>query len=467
MKYLITLLCVLGFILPGLAQSTETTAPIIFIYDASGSMWGQLEGKTKMEIASEVLTTTVGTLGENQQVGVVAYGHRQKGDCKDVETLVSMENTSKTEVTKALKNIKPLGKTPLAYSARMVIDQLKASGSSATIILITDGVESCNGDICNVVSEAKKAGIDFKLHIVGFGLKKGETGQLECAAKAGDGMYYDASSAAGLGEVLNEATQQTVTMPEGNVTFYAVKNGEPVDAWVKAYDLKSKRRPISVRTYRDTASVFLPPSTYDLEVKPLEGSKISAIMVRNIESFEDKVVHQTISFDGGTLRVHTTNNGEGWDSTVKILDQDGKTVTGGRTYKKPKDIELNAGVYDVKVMGLRINGRYREHVIEDVELSSMETKDVIHEFATGIANLGCSESGQLVDVTVSIYDAKTDESVAAGRSYTSESSNPREFILTPGNYKVRLRGRKNGADTTKWFEFSVKQGETYTKMYEW
>lgn len=459
-------LCLFCLSFSGFAQD-DSTSPIIFIYDASGSMWGQMDGKTKMEIASDVLSTSVENLGQNQQIGLVAYGHRKKGDCKDVETLVMMDNSSKSAIASALKNVKPLGKTPLAYSAELVISELRNSKQKATIILITDGIESCNGNICDVVKAAKAEGIDFLLNIVGFGLKKGETEQLVCAAKEGGGQYYDAADAGGLGEVLNEATQQTVDKPAGNVSVYATKNGEAIDAYVKAYDQVAKRKPIAMRTYRDTGYVYLPPSTYNLEVKPLEGSDVDMVLVENVESFEDKIVHRDVSFDGGKLLIHTTNNGENWDSTLKVFKQDGTSAAVGRTYGKPHLVEVNPGTYDIQVLGLNMAGLYVKHRIEDVVLAAGEEKNVIHDFETGIANLGVSENGTLVDCTVSIYDAATDESIIGRRSYTSPSSNPREFVLNPGNYKVKLRGRKNGKDQIKWFEFTVKKGESFTKMYEW
>lgn len=134
-----------------------------------------------------------------------------------------MQNTSKEAISSAVKSIKPLGKTPLAHSAIVVIDQLRKFQEKATVILITDGIESCDGNICEVVSAAKKEGIDFKLHIVGFGLKVGETEQLECAARAGNGQYYDAADASGLGEVLHEATATTVDDPPGMSLFMLLK----------------------------------------------------------------------------------------------------------------------------------------------------------------------------------------------------------------------------------------------------
>ena len=231
MRHIVLLLCVLGGYLTAYSQTKqnpELPSPIIFIYDASGSMWGQLQGKSKMEIASEVLATSINELPENQQLGLVAYGHREKGDCRDVETLVSMDNRSKEKIASEVKAIKPLGKTPLAYSAATVIDMLRKNGEQATIILITDGIESCDGNICDVVSEAKKEGIDFKLHIVGFGLKSNETEQLKCAAKAGDGNYYDAADAGGLSDVMPEVVTETVDKPKGNHGVYATKNGKAI-----------------------------------------------------------------------------------------------------------------------------------------------------------------------------------------------------------------------------------------------
>lgn len=110
-----------------------------------------------------------------------------------------------------------------------------------------------------MIKAARKEGIDFKLHIIGFGIKYEDTQQLKCATKAGNGNYYDATDAGGLGDVLDEATATTIDKPDGNVSVYAIKNGTAIDAWVKAYDIINKRKPIMVRTYQDTAYFYLPP----------------------------------------------------------------------------------------------------------------------------------------------------------------------------------------------------------------
>jgi Ca-activated chloride channel family protein len=441
-------------------NSPVQPAPIIFIYDASGSMWGQMQGQTKMEIARDVLSASVNGLSQNQQIGLVAYGHRKKGDCRDVEFMVSMDNSSKSTITSALKKIKPLGKTPLAYSASQVIDQLRTSNAKATIILVTDGIESCDGNICDVVADAKEEGIAFKLHIIGFGLKAEETEQLECAAKAGDGRYFDAADASGLSEVLNEAVGETVDKPRGNVSVYAIKNGQAIDAWVKAYDVLAKRSPMAVRTYKDTAYVYLPESTYNIEVQPLEGSDVDMIVVKGVKSFEDKMVHQTIAFDGGKLEITTTNNGDNWDCLVKLLDESGKAVATVRTYDAPKEVEVNPGTYKVTIQALKMKGMDTYTQLENITIKAGQTTPITVKFATGTTFIDSKVNETSIDSVVSISDINSGTNVAGGRTY----DRGREFLLNPGTYSVKvipLGGYKDRK--TQTFTVQVKEGETVTK----
>ncbi len=465
MKKLIAFILALGFTFPFYAQDTLNPSPIIFIYDASGSMWGQIEGKTKMAIAASVLSNTVDSLPENQQIGLVAYGHRTKGDCKDVEFLVSVGKNNKTAINQSLKKIKPLGKTPLAYSAMQVIDTLRSSKMKATIILVTDGIESCGGNICEVVKAAREEGIDFKLHIIGFGLKDDETEQLKCATQAGGGQYYDAADASGLTDVLFEATTTTIDDPAGNFSVYAIKNGKAIDAYVKVYIAGTKNDVKTTRTYRDTSFLFLPPGKYDFEIKPLENSDVGALTISNLQSFQDSVAHHTVSFDGGKIMVSTLNNGEGWDATVNIYSKsDRKSVARGRTYGKSDLYEVNPGLYDVEVKALVMKGMEIAYLFENVEVKGNDTIDLEHNFKTGIAMIGANSTTGLVDAVVNIYEVESKKNVANGRTYTSENNNPKQFLLNPGTYEVKVTalGEHKGKQDT--FTIIVKEGETVEKI---
>ncbi len=433
MKRTIILLFALSMSVQLNAQNNEVSSPIIFIYDASGSMWGQMQDKTKMEIAAEVLATSINNLPDNQKIGLVAYGHRKKGDCKDVEFLVDVENGTKSGVNQSIKAIKPLGKTPLAYSAIQVIDKLRETKLKATIILVTDGIESCGGNICDVIKAAKKEGIDFKLHIIGFGLKNEDTRQLKCAAEAGGGNYYSATDAGALGAVLDNATTATVDEPEGNFTVYAIKNGIAIDALVKAYSINDRKNPILVRTYKDTASFYLPPSKYNFEVVPLGGSDVDMIAVSNIETFEDKIGHQTISFDGGKLSVTATNNGDNWDCVVKLIDQNGKVAGTTRTYTAPKEVEVNPGTYKVTIQALAMEGMDTYTEIENISIQAGRTTPISHNFKTGNFEIFTKVGDENIDTIVKINEVNSGRNVAGSRTYTKGS----KFLLNPGTYVVK------------------------------
>ena len=445
--------------------SQEQPSPILFIYDASGSMWGQLNGKTKKEIASNVLETTINRMSENQNIGLIAYGHRSKGDCNDIEYMVNLSNTSKQAITNAIDGINPLGKTPLALSATLAINSLKMSNTKATIILITDGIESCDGDLCQIVTDAKANGIDFKLHIVGFGLKDGEKEQLKCSATAGGGNYYDANDTTELGDGLTEATSQTIDKPKGNFSVYAVKNRQSVDAWVRARNLSTKLEVDASRTYRDTAFVYLSSGKYEIEIVPLENTDIPGTSI-TVEINQDQLQHHDISFDSGILEVTTTNNGEPWDAVVKMYyAKTGKLAANTRTYSRTKQMEFTAGIYKIKCQALNLKGIETYTEIDNVEIKSNITQSISHDFKSGTASVGVQTAGgELIDATVNFYEKSTGENVAAARTYTTEKNNPRQFTLNPGTYEVKIVTLGVHKGNKETFTLKVRQGETTEKI---
>ena len=60
----------------------------IIVLDGSGSMWGQIDGRAKLEIAREALDSVLSALDPVTEIGLMAYGHREKGACGDIELVV-------------------------------------------------------------------------------------------------------------------------------------------------------------------------------------------------------------------------------------------------------------------------------------------------------------------------------------------------------------------------------------------
>ena len=60
---------------------------MLFVLDASGSMWGRVDGEPKIDVARRVLGGLVRDLPADVSVGLQAYGHPRKDDCNDIEIL--------------------------------------------------------------------------------------------------------------------------------------------------------------------------------------------------------------------------------------------------------------------------------------------------------------------------------------------------------------------------------------------
>jgi len=196
------------------AAQAGTFPEVMFILDASGSMWGKAGDKTKIEVAKEVMASAVTALPKEVRVGLTAYGHRKKGDCKDVEILISAGSNDRQGLLKKVTSLSPKGKTPIAASIRMVAEKLKTKENETTIVLVSDGIETCHDDPCGVVKALKQSGIKFIIHVVGFGVDAKATEQLKCIAAAGDGRYFGADNAAALASAFDAVKEDVAVKVE-------------------------------------------------------------------------------------------------------------------------------------------------------------------------------------------------------------------------------------------------------------
>ncbi len=174
----------------------------IIVLDASGSMWGQIEGRAKLEIAREALGSVLQGMDPAAEIGLMAYGHRSKGDCGDIELVVPPGPGTAQAIIEAANGMKFLGKTPLSDAVKQAAEDLRYTEEAATVILITDGIETCNADPCALGAALEEAGVNFTAHVVGFGLTEEEGRAVACLAENTGGKYIQAADAGGLVDAL-------------------------------------------------------------------------------------------------------------------------------------------------------------------------------------------------------------------------------------------------------------------------
>ncbi len=192
------------------AVSAQAKTNILFVLDSSGSMWGQVDGVAKMSTAKNVLTRLIGDLPKGAKAGVMAYGHRQKGSCEDVELISPIGAGSSTSA--ALSRLTPLGKTPISYALTQTKQAFAgtAPGDSNYVVLISDGIETCGGNVCSAASWLANQNINVKVHVVGFDISKKDRAELQCIADYGGGKYFPANSTQGFSDAIKEVIKVAV-----------------------------------------------------------------------------------------------------------------------------------------------------------------------------------------------------------------------------------------------------------------
>ncbi len=247
-----------GMAAPLAAQSGNTT----IVYDVSGSMWGQIDGVAKVTIAREVLGDILDNWPAGRNLGLIAYGHRREGDCSDIEQVVPLGPLDAAAMRAQINALVPRGRTPLTESVRMAAESMRYQDEPATVILVTDGLETCNADPCALAGELARAGIDFTAHVVGFDIAESDRAQVACIAEATGGIFVPADSA----QELSDALQQ-VTMIEPaalGVTLRAVdaRSGAPL----AGADWQVSGADAAPQTATGTAlmSLALDPGTYQI-----------------------------------------------------------------------------------------------------------------------------------------------------------------------------------------------------------
>jgi hypothetical protein len=191
----------------------EAGKAVEIIMDASNSMTGLVGKETKIAAARRVLSQTINGLPDTMRVGLRVYGHRFATDdydnaCGDTQLLAPIGPVNKAALVGLVNKIQTKGRTPLVLSVLEAIKDFEKI-SNGSIILVTDGIESCKGDIKSIAPAIKKAGLELEVNIVGFDIKEaGGRQELESIARSTGGRYLDAKDAA----TLLSALQKTLTL---------------------------------------------------------------------------------------------------------------------------------------------------------------------------------------------------------------------------------------------------------------
>jgi hypothetical protein len=252
-------------------QADQPQSNVALILDASGSMNEDLpgEGQTKLAVAKEVLAEVIPQIPTELNGTLWIYGHRHSGDpksesCKDIEQVYPLGPVDAQAYVNTVRGITAQGWTPISDSIQKAAENLPA-GDFNSVILVSDGEETCGGNPCALAEALKKSDAELTVHVVGYAVGAVTQEQLQCIAAVSGGSYHDATDAEGLLQALEDALAATVVETTLRVEI-ALPDGTEVGGDVWLYEAGTDR---AVSVYRAWTDNLVPPGRYDLFIDTL------------------------------------------------------------------------------------------------------------------------------------------------------------------------------------------------------
>jgi len=430
-------------------QKLPEKTRLLFLLDASGSMQAKMENTYRIRVAKHFLSEFVDSLrvNSNLEIGLRVYGHqydRKFSRCDDSKLEVAFGPNNHDRILERIKAINPQGTTPIAYSLEQAAKDFSMDkGYRNVIILITDGIESCEGDPCAVSLALQKKGIFLKPFVIGIGMEKEFEKAFNCVGK-----FYDASDINQFRKVLNQAISTSLGKTSLSVELLDHQN-KPTETNVNVSFINNftQQSVFEFVHYRDAQgrpdTVEIDPVlNYDVVVNTVPPVVKKQV---NIEPGKHNVLK--INAPQGTFRVDMSSHFE-YREGVKVLVKGPKN---GRVYTVAnieEETRLLMGTYDIEVLCL----------------PRREFKDV--EIVKGSPRVFALKKPAIINIKSigrgfgSVYEISSDGK-QTWVCNLDESKTYQSMTIQPGKYKIVYRSNEaRGSKFTRISDLDVSPGAT-------
>ncbi len=212
------------------------------ILDASGSMLQQLDGKRRIAIAKDSLKRLLGdVIPSGTPFALRVFGHLEADSCRtDLEIpLAPLDAGAATSRVLSIE-AQNRAKTPIAASLLAVKNDLGTVEGPATVVLVTDGEETCDGDPEAAIEGLRHAGFDVRVNIVGFAIDDLALKEaFEAWARAGGGRYVEADDGSELADAMRSSLERGFEVLAGDrVVASGLVNGKAVQVVAGTYRVR-------------------------------------------------------------------------------------------------------------------------------------------------------------------------------------------------------------------------------------
>nr|WKN36686.1 VWA domain-containing protein [Tunicatimonas sp. TK19036] len=441
------------FSLPAVAQVQVQKPPdktrILFLLDASGSMFAEWGNSLRMDVAKNMLIGLVDSLrvDTNLEVALRVYGHqfhRRYQNCQDSKLEVGFASNNHDRIIGKLRQLQPSGVTPIAYSLEQTANDFPADPNYRNVVIIlTDGIESCGGDPCAVSLALQEKNIFLKPFVIGLGMQENFEEEFSCV-----GQYFDAKNQNEFRQVLNKILKQSL---------------ETTTVSVELLDQAERRTETNVNV--TFINNFTKAALYDfVHFRDAQG-RPDSVIVDAVLSYDvvvntiPPVVQRNVTFEGGKHNVLSIQAPQGsivikqpgyseYADGVQALVRRKDRAEIINIQSLPRAEKYLVGTYDIEVLTLP------KTYFNDVSVSQSKTTE-LNIPGPGLLNINFVKEG-----IGSLYQLN-----GQGRQRWIMDFDSKETRVTtaiqPGSYKLVFRAKDAfGSKFTEVKEIRIQTGST-------
>lgn len=217
----VALLAILLGVSPALPAGTQKpcTEDAMIVFDASGSMSGNLDTfstipNLRIDEVRKALRRVLPRAAQYRKIGLITYGPGPYDQCNVSLDLRPRANAARPIMT-VVDGLRPAGQTPLTEAVEQAADVLNDRGEPGTIVVLTDGEETCNGDPCELGRRLRAENPGLTVHVIGFRLQEDSwlgpksAMDAQCLAEKTGGTYLNVQGE----DDLAGAFEQTLSCP--------------------------------------------------------------------------------------------------------------------------------------------------------------------------------------------------------------------------------------------------------------
>lgn len=152
-----------------LASKEVCAEPAMIVFDGSGSMaemgFNKIDEPRIFE-ARRAVANALPEIAVQRRIGLLIYGPEGQDGCSGIDLRFAPISDAAPLIISAVNTLEPAGETPLTEAVSQAISVLKSSDGSGSVVLVTDGKETCEGAPCQLA--AQLSGGLFTVHVIGF-----------------------------------------------------------------------------------------------------------------------------------------------------------------------------------------------------------------------------------------------------------------------------------------------------------